>query len=185
MDQEDLAAHLQEMTDNLLIYHGFTPYMRDYELIVLQPASPASGMDTRFLMFLFRSCTEVLVRSLIGPQTWSKSMNDELLRPQQVAAGTSGYVWGVRGQELYPGPKIVENSRMARSWSQRVGTEFHEVEVKANAQQINLVFTNLSVEEVSPGYTPFTVGSSVTEEYATGITMYPLPGQGKEKPQNP
>jgi hypothetical protein len=180
MDQEGLAAHLQEMTDNLLIYHGFTPYMRDYELIVLQPASPASEMDTRFLRFLFHSCTEVLVRSLIGSQTWSESMDDKLLHPQQVAVEASGYVWGVRGQELYPGPKIVENSRIARSWSQQVGIDFHEVEVKANAQQINLVFTNLSVEEVEPGYTPFTVGSGVTEEYATGITIDPLPGQGKE-----
>lgn len=170
MNYADLAAQLDELFDSWLVHHGFTSYMRDYELIVFQSPDPRSGSTPRYLRFLFRHCPEASTRSAVPPAVWSGSMDDGLLQQQHVTMQSAGYVWGVRCQELYPGATIAENSERARWWSKQVGVTFHEVEVSANAHQIRLIFADLQVEEVTAGYTPFTVGESGIEEYATAAS---------------
>lgn len=59
---------------------------------------------------------------------------------------------------LYPGGKVVENSDRARVWTDRLGIEFHEVAVETNAHRINIVFSDLEVTKLDPGYSPFVVG---------------------------
>jgi hypothetical protein len=162
-----LAARLDELFDNDLVYHGFTCYMRDYELIVFQSADPRSGIAPRHLRFLFRICPEVSVRSVVRPEVWSRSMDDALLSQRHVTRQSEGYIWGVQCQELYPGATVMGDSERARSWAGQVGVEFHEVEISANAHQISLVFADLQVEEVAVGYTPFAVGKTgIPEAYA-------------------
>lgn len=160
MNKEQLTSILEGMFDNALVHHGFTTCMRDYEMIVWQPFDQNSGIASRYMRFLFRSCPEAVVSSALGPETWTRSMDEELLRAQPITIDSTGYVWGARYQELYPGPEIVENSEPARRWTAQVGVPFYEVNVKANAQHINLIFADLAVEEVTAGYAPFTVGRS-------------------------
>src|SRR6202012_619163 len=151
MDPADLAGQLDQLYDSELVHHGFTEYMRDYELIVFQSTDPLSGIAPRHLRFLFRCCPEASVRSALAPAVWSRSMDDQLLDQHHVTMQSSGYVWGVQGQELYPGAAVAENSERAQWWSEQVGVPFHEVEILANAHQIRLIFTELQVEEVAAG----------------------------------
>jgi hypothetical protein len=54
MDLSALRVHLDEVFDNELLFHGFTNYMRDYELITYQSVDPHSGLSPRHLRLLFR-----------------------------------------------------------------------------------------------------------------------------------
>ena len=68
-----------------------------------------------------------------------------------------GYVWGVKWQDLYPGMRLVPDSAEAGQWSRETGVPFHEAIIEANAQHLALVFSDLSVQTVQPGYAPFAV----------------------------
>jgi hypothetical protein len=172
MEQGELDACLQEMFDNALLYHGFAPYMRDYEMVVYESTDPRSGIAPRYLQFVFRNCPEVHVRSSLRPEVWSRSTCDDLIEARHVTKDTRGYVWGVMSQDLYPGPHIVQDSARARQWTEQSGIRFHEVNIAANAHHINIVFSELSVQEIAIGYTPFKVGrNGVAEEYETGSKM--------------
>jgi hypothetical protein len=155
MTPADLAARLAELPGNELAYHGFTRYMRDYELIVLPPADPYSGRHDAYIRFIFRICPEVSVRSRVGPEVWSRSIDDALVSQQHVTGQPEGYIWGGRCQVPYPGATVVGDSERARWWAGQVGVEFHEVEISASAHQISLVFADLQVEAAADGYTPF------------------------------
>ena len=169
MDPADLAARLDQLFDCELVHHGFTSYMRDYELVVFQSTDPRSGIAPRHLRFLFRCCPEASVRSELAPDVWSTSMDDRLLDQHHVTLQSSGYAWGVQAQELYPGAVVVADSDRARWWSEQVGVPFHEIEVSANAHHLRLVFAGLEVTEIADGWTPFTVGRpGIAEEYAAG-----------------
>ena len=69
-----------------------------------------------------------------------------------------GYISGVKWHLLYPGGKVVENSDCARAWAESLGRDFHEVRVETNAHRLNIVFSDLELTTVDPGFTPFTVG---------------------------
>jgi hypothetical protein len=172
MDPDGLIKCLSQMSDNSLLYHGYTNYMRDYEMIVYRSADSRSGIQPRYLRFLFVVCPEASVQSTLEPAVWSRSMDPKLLTERYVTEESSGYVWGVQAQELYPGPKVIENSARARRWADSVGVQFYEVDVEGNAHRINLVFSHLSVEEAQEGYSPFMVGRTmVAEAYEMGSKM--------------
>ncbi len=175
MDAADLRSRLDLMFDNELMHHGFTSYMRDYELVVYQSVDPRSGLEPRHLRFLFRLCTEAAVRSAVPPHVWARSLDDHLLRTHTVTMETQGYVWGVRCQILYPGATVVEKSDIARAWEGDLGVPMHEVRIEGNSHTIHLVFSDLSVEALPPGWSPYQVeDDGVAERYARGSKI-PFP----------
>jgi hypothetical protein len=153
---DELAINLEKMFDNYLVFHGYTSYMRDYEMIVLQAGEEISGKK-EYLRFLFRFCVTGAVKSTLGPHVWRTSTDDSLLDIEYAELNSSGYVWGVKNQEIYPGARLIPGSPTAARWSDDLGIEFHEVEIVANAQSINLVFADLAVDEIGEGYSPFTI----------------------------
>lgn len=174
MDSEVLRAQLDCLFDSDLMYHGFTKYMRDYELFVFNSVDPRSGLVPWHDRLLFRMCVEADVRSRVRPDTWSRSMGNELLAEHRVTRDSHGYVWGTQSQELYPGATLVEGSERAHLWEREVGVPFHEVVIEANAQTINLVFSDLRVDRVATGHVPYEVGGdSFAEEHAAN-TKIPL-----------
>lgn len=64
----------------------------------------------------------------------------------------------MKWQCLYPGGRVGSDSEMARHWAGALGVPFHEVQIDTNGHDITLVFSNLVVDSVEPGYSPFTVG---------------------------
>jgi len=176
VESSELAEALHRLFDRDLMYHGFTNYMRDYELIVYQSVdpNPRYGLVPRHLRFLFRFCSEAGVRSTVSPDAWSESMDDRLLHLRTVTREAEGYVWGVQCQNLYPGATIVEDSPRARFWQDQIGVPFHEVLIEANAHTICLVFSDLTIEQVGEGYTPYQIVRNGDPERYASRTKIPL-----------
>ncbi len=175
MTEAELNAILGELFDCQLVFHGYTSFMRDYDLIIYESVDPASGLNPRHRRFRFRFCTEATVRSHVRPDVWSRSLSDDLVEEASVTWDSARYVWGVRGQEVYPGGTIVRDSERAKYWQEQVGIPFWEVQIEANAHEIRLVFSDISIEDVEPGYAPFVTGrDGEAERYAQGSKI-PLP----------
>lgn len=63
MTDAEVERLLEEMFDCALIYHGYTKYLRDYEMVIYQSVdpNPKYGLVPRHLRFVFRICPEVSV----------------------------------------------------------------------------------------------------------------------------
>ncbi|MFY1616291.1 HalD/BesD family halogenase [Micromonospora sp. WMMD736] len=156
MEIGQLSQALDEIFDGAVVHHGYTDYMRDYEVIVYVTADPRTGQPPAHLRYLFTHCVVAEVRTALSPDTWRRSLDGRLTDPE-VGPDLDGFVWAVRWQPLYPGATVVPESERARSWADKVGIPFHEVRFELNAHAIALVFNDLEVTEVGEGYAPFTV----------------------------
>lgn len=156
VDAVALQQALDEVFDQALVYHGFTDYMRDYEVIVYATADPRTGVRPAYLRYLFRYCVEARCQTTIEPGIWRRSLDDRLV-DYETGVDLDGYVWGVKWQPLYPGAKVVAESPSARAWAESLGMEFHEVRLESNAHDLTLVFSDLQVSELPQGYVPFVV----------------------------
>ncbi|KPM56689.1 hypothetical protein ACG83_02015 [Frankia sp. R43] len=156
MDVVAIRRALDDVFDDAIVYHAFTDYMRDYEMIVYVGAEPRSAIPPTHLRYLFRHCVEVDVRTAVTSETWKRSLSDQLV-DYETGKDLDGYVWGVRWQPLYPGAVVVDDSPRARAWSNALGINFHEVHIDSNGHNLKLVFSDLTVTEVPAGYTPFRI----------------------------
>jgi hypothetical protein len=155
MDTAVLEQLLDETFDHALVHHGFTPYLRDYEMIVYATAAPSTGVAPAYRRYLFRHCVRARCETTVAGPTWRTSLDDRLT-DAGTADGLDGYVWGVGWHCLYPGATLLPPSRATRRWAKAVGTDFHEVRVETNAHRIELLFSDLRVDRVPVGYAPFT-----------------------------
>jgi hypothetical protein len=177
MRNAEIEAHLEELFDCALTYHGYTKYLRDYEMIVFQSVDPnnKSGLAPRHLRFVFRICPEVNVVSVVRPDVWSRSLDDSLVHEHNVTMKSTGYVWGVNCQILYPGATLVADSPRADVWSEKIGIPFYEVRIAGNAQEIDLIFSELVVDEVEAGYSPYQIEEAGVSELYESNAKVPLP----------
>jgi len=152
--REEMQAALDEVFDDAIVFHAFTPTMRDYEIITWSGAR--RGASERFRRFCFQRCVESSVSSALSVETWRDSVGDALLDGDR-KSDHAGFLWAVRWQCLYPGAQIVEGSERAAHWSDALGLPFHEVEIATNVHVIRLVFSGLTVADVDLGYRPFEV----------------------------
>jgi hypothetical protein len=155
----EIEKQLEEMFDCALTYHGYTKYLRDYEMVVYQSVdpNPKYGLVPRHLRFVFRICPEAFVTSRVRPDVWSRSLDDALIDEHVVTMESKGFVWGVNCQVLYPGAKVVPDSPRAAEWSENIGIPFYEARVVGNTQEITVIFAELVVEDVDAGYSPYQV----------------------------
>jgi hypothetical protein len=151
-----LGQALDDIFDGALVYHGYSDYMRDYEVIVYVTADPRIGIPPVHLRYLFKYCVAAEVKTAVSPDIWRRSL-DERLTDRKIGPDLDGFVWAVRWQPLYPGAEVVADSERARSWADEIGIPFHEVRFEMNAHTLTLVFSDLEVAEVGQGYAPFTV----------------------------
>ena len=156
MNLDRLRKQLDEVTDHAILYHGFTDYMRDYEIVIYATADPRTGIPPVHLRYLFKYCVEAIVISAVSAESWRQSLDDRLIN-YDTGRDMNGYVWGVKWQDNYPGATIVMDSLRASNWRESIGIEFHEVRFETNGHNITLVFSELDVVELHDGYSPFTV----------------------------
>ncbi|HET9060348.1 MAG TPA: hypothetical protein VFN61_10540 [Acidimicrobiales bacterium] len=156
VDAALLQVHLDTMFDQALVYHGYTDYMRDYELFVYRTADPCTGIPPEHLRYLCRLCVHAEINTAVPADIWAKSL-DERLIDCGPGSDVEGYAWGAKWQVLYPGAQVVAHSERAEAWSERLGIEFHEVCIETNGHNLTLVFSDLDITRVEPGYRPFTV----------------------------
>lgn len=154
MDTAALEQALEEAFDHAVVHHGFTDYMRDYEVIMYMTADPRTGIAPAHHRYLFRYCVEADCRTTLQPATWRNSLDDRLIH-YETGADLDGYVWGVKWHGLYPGAQIVTDSARAQAWTKALGIDFHEVSLTTNAHALTLVFSDLQVSELEPDYSPW------------------------------
>ncbi len=156
VDSAGIQAAFDDVCDQALVFHGFADYMRDYEVFIHATADPRTGIRPEHLRYRFTHCTRATVTSALSPETWKRSLDERLVDPER-GRELDGYVWGVKWQVLYPGMKLVPDSAEAHRWSGELGLPFHEAVVETNGHNITLVFSDLTVQAVDPGYAPFVV----------------------------
>ncbi len=164
MEIADLDPVLADLYDKELVFHGFTPYMSDYEMVLYEPVdpNPKYGLVLRHLRFLFRYCTESTVTSRARPDVWNLVPQQ---RPPQGAARLQGLDrlrLGRGGPGGLPGCHGLQGSKRTAYWADQLGTAFHEVLVEANPQTIGLVFSEATVAEVTPVICPSSLRPRVT-----------------------
>lgn len=155
MEASALERLLDDAFDGALVHHGFTSYMRDYEVIVYVTADPRTGIEPAYLRYLFRYCVEARCETTVRPDTWRISL-DERLIDHATGVDLDGFVWGVKWHPFYPGATVLPESETTRRWARAIGIAFHEVRIETNAHCLTLVFSDLQVSEVPTGYAPFT-----------------------------
>lgn len=158
VDRDEIVRAFDDVFDQALLFHGFTDYMRDYEVITYATADPRTGISPSFDRFLFRFCVQANVTTTLAPQIWLESL-DERLIDHETGKDLDGYVWGVKWQVLYPGMRLLDQSDIADRWSHELSRPFHEAVIEGNGHRIALVFSDLTVTSVRSGYAPFSVPS--------------------------
>jgi hypothetical protein len=145
--------------DQALVFHGYADYLRDYDLYVYATADPRTQVPPEYLRYRFTHCVRATVSSTIPPQVWSRSLDERLTADLALATQTDldGFVWGVRWQELYPGITLAETSPEAERWSTALGIPFYEAQIRTNAHDISLVFSDLEAKTLDPGHTVFVI----------------------------
>lgn len=153
MTRRQIEAALDAVFDQAILFHGFTDYVRDYEIITFSVADPSTGIEPAVQRYLFKHCVDASATTTLPAATWERSLGDELLEP--VSDLLDSFHWGVRWQCLYPGAVLVPDSARALEWTRALGIDFHEADITTNAQRINLVFADLAVLPAEEGYAPF------------------------------
>ncbi len=159
MKAEEIQQALDDVFDEAVVFHGFTDYMRDYEIITYVHAPADSGRDPRYLRYVFKHCVSALVETTLTPAVWSRSL-DERLTDYATGVDLDGYVWGVKWHCLYPGGRVQPNSAKAQQWRDALGIDFHEIVIETNAHKLSLICADLTVIDAAVGYTPFRAGDT-------------------------
>lgn len=158
VNSHELSAAFENVFDQAIVFHGFAEYMRDYDVFVYATADPRTGIKPEYLRYRFTHCVRASVTTAVEPRVWTQSLDERLLDHQAaIEAGLDGYVWGVNFQVIYPGMTLLEGSTEAAEWADRLGIPFHEALIETNGHNLELVFSDLVVTQVEPGFAPFAV----------------------------
>lgn len=130
--------------DYAIVRHGFTDYMRDYEIIVHFGFHSGNALEK----YQFVGCIEATYSSALSPRVLAQSLADEnvLAGPGTVKGDLpEGYIWGVRYAAVDPGWRYVENGERAMQWSKLMGRKMHEIDINTNVFNLKLVFADIRV----------------------------------------
>jgi hypothetical protein len=92
--------------DSAIVSHGFTDYLRDYDVVIdvpaaLPPEVPIGDTAGSYIAgryrYRFTHCPEARVASTVGDEAWRCSWDDVFTDYQawEAAGNPEGFVWGV------------------------------------------------------------------------------------------
>ena len=151
----EIEQAFSDVFDQALLFHSFTDYMRDYEM-VFAAAAPSTGIPPEHLRYRFRNCVFAETSSTVRPEVWNRSLDDALIDFES-GVDVDGFAWGIGWQNMYPGARLVDESRRAGEWATRLGLGFHEAQIATEAHLVTLVCSDLEVATIDAGFTPFRV----------------------------
>lgn len=99
--------------DAAILRHGFTDYMRDYEIIIGGRDGPPNDDLHRYQ---FIGCVEANYITAVSPETFTRSLPDTFVfsGPDYLDQDEpKGFIWGVRYSNAYPGLTYIEKSPLA------------------------------------------------------------------------
>lgn len=144
MTVDEIKRAIQEpLFDSSIVRHGFAPFLRDYDIV-------ARINDYQYL-YRFTHCVLAIVATAVKSKFWKESWDDIFTDyiAHQRAGSPEGYVWGLCYSVAYPGATYIEKSASAQDWSRRLGKPMHEVLIETNGHDIDLIFHDLKVRELS------------------------------------
>jgi hypothetical protein len=142
---EELQAALERgyLFDGAIVRHGFTPYLRDYDIVAYFARGPE-------YLYRFSHCPLAEVTTAVPDDIWQRSLGDNFIDYSEwlKSGEPDGYIWGICESTVYPGAKYITDSRLAQGWTARLGKLMHEVIIETNGHNFRLVFHDLSVREL-------------------------------------
>lgn len=140
MDIYEALQHY-DLYDNEIQNHGFTPYMRDYEITTVVYGSSCSSATIRLL---FKGCVEVNYTSTIPPMAFSM---DERLLSLSNNVEADGFAWGVNHASVEAWEYLGDSPRV-QYWTNHFGLPMHECRFITNVFSLVLIFYNLEIMPV-------------------------------------
>ena len=101
MDTDGIQKALDDIRGEALVFHGFTDYMRDYDLIVFRISDAQAGHPARHVRYRFTHCVSATVEPGL-PRDLLKASTDDRLIQMTPSAGVDGFVWGRGGNRSSP-----------------------------------------------------------------------------------
>lgn len=162
MNRDELSAAFEEVFDEAIVFHGFADHMRDYDVYIETSGDSRTGIQPAHLRYRFTQCVRATATTAVRRDVWKESLDERLLDHQAYlqAEDLNGYVWGVKWQCLYPGISLLDGTAEAAQWTAGLGIPFYEARIETNGHNLELVFSDLIVTSLDPGFAPFTVPSS-------------------------
>jgi hypothetical protein len=159
MDSSAIRTAFEDVFDQAIVFHGYAKHMRDYDVFIYATADPRTGIEPEHLRYRFTHCVRATVTTAVRRDVWKRSLDERLLDYESYLAADDldGYVWGVDWQLLYPGISLLDQSAEADQWSADLDIPFHEAKIETNGHDVSLVFSDLHVDRVGPGHSPFVV----------------------------
>lgn len=121
-------------SDAAILRHGFTDYMRDYEIIV----DARNGLpNTDLHKYQFIGCVEVHYQTRVSPLIFTESLPDEFGDsgpdyPEK--EDPDGFIWDVR--YLTAHWVYLEESDRSKYWSKVMKREMHQITIETEAFQL-------------------------------------------------
>jgi len=150
MDITALAEALDQIDHGALVHHGYTDYLRDYEVVVYMTADPRTGILPAHLRYLFRYCVEARCETALPPWLWQESLDDRLL-DRETGDGLGGWVWGTKWAGVEK-TQVLPQSDATRRWAGELGIDFHTVRIETQVHDFHLVFSDLEITELPPDW---------------------------------
>jgi hypothetical protein len=142
--------HLLPWLGNLdfaVLEHGFLPHGRDYRIVVETCLHSDPGQYELVLTHCVRLDYETRVRDDVWPGSWTAEFLD--YEKWQEAGEPEGYVWGTNWSNAYPGLTLVEESPLAKEWTDRIGREFFEWTLETDRFFMRIVFHDVRYQKLS------------------------------------
>jgi hypothetical protein len=154
----DIGAKLEgwPLYDNAVVGHGFTPYLRDYDVLVetsaAAPGSKRSYIEGRYRL-RFTHCVIARIETAVPDEMWHVSWEDHFTNYEawEAAGQPEGYVWGVNYSSAYPGASYSDDSPQAREWTERMGKPMHDISIETNGHNLRLIFHELHITKIAQG----------------------------------
>jgi hypothetical protein len=142
---KSILSWLPEL-DFAVVWHSFTDYGRDYQIII----EDCHGSDPGQHKLTFTHCVHAFVESRVRDDVWPVSWGDEFIDYDKwVTAGEpGGYVWGTKWSLAYPGIEAVEESPIAKEWSDRLGKNMYEITLETDRFFLRLIFHSIKSEKI-------------------------------------
>lgn len=142
--------------DFAVISHHFTPYMRDYDMVLEFVAAHPSGQTFYVYercLYRFTHCVEARCTTTVSDQAWNLSWSDTFIDREkwQQAGAPNGYLWGVNWADAYPGFRFMKDSIFAKNWAERLNHPMHEILVETNAFTLILIFHDVHIIQLAKG----------------------------------
>ncbi len=79
VDSSGIQAAFDDVFDQVVVFHGFADYMRDYEVVIHATADPRTGIRPEHLRYRFTHCVRATVTSALSPEIWKQSLDERLV----------------------------------------------------------------------------------------------------------